>query len=176
VAGHLRPIPRYRSKFLTSRLAKTLFSANLTGGEENMGFPEKITIDRHTIIIIPRYCETDQAGVVHHTVYPIWFEMGRTELLRANGLPYSELEKAGIYFVVSELNIKYHRPTLYDENLELTTICSNITNARVEHSYSLRRKNTHVLLAEGKSTLACVDGRGKVRRMPTFMYPATVGS
>ncbi len=137
-----------------------------------MDFPEKTTIERFTITIVPRYCETDQAGVVHHTVYPIWFEMGRTELLRANGLAYSELEKAGVYFVVAELNIKYHRPALYDEKLELTTTCTNVSTARVEHSYCLKRQSTSLLLAEGNSTLACVDAQGKVRRMPDFMYPA----
>ena len=137
-----------------------------------MEFPEKVTINRHTITIIPRYCETDQAGVVHHTVYPIWFEMGRTELLRANGLAYSELERAGVYFVVSELNIKYHRPALYDEKLDLTTTCTNVTSARVEHAYHLKQNSTGLLLAEGKSTLACVDAEGKLKRMPRFMYPA----
>ena len=136
-----------------------------------MEFPEKTTINRHTIPIVPRYCETDQAGVVHHTVYPIWFEMGRTELLRANGLAYSELEKAGVYFVVTELNIKYRRPALYDEKLDLTTTCTNVSSARIEHTYHLKRTDTGLLLAQGKSTLACVDAEGKVRRMPQFMYP-----
>ena len=137
-----------------------------------MEFPEKIKIDRHTITLVPRYCETDQAGVVHHTVYPVWFEMGRTELLRANELAYSQLEKAGVYFVVTKLNIKYHSPALYDEKLELTTTCTNVSTARVEHSYCLKRQSTGLLLAEGNSTLARIDSQGKVRRMPDFMYPA----
>lgn len=137
-----------------------------------MEFLEKIKIDRHTITIVPRYCETDQAGVVHHTVYPVWFEMGRTELLRANGLAYSKLEKAGICFVVTRLNIKYHSPALYDEKLELTTTCTNVSTARVEHSYCLKRQSTGLMLAEANSTLARIDSRGKVRRMPDFMYPA----
>jgi acyl-CoA thioester hydrolase len=137
-----------------------------------MKFPEKTIINHHTITIVPRYCETDQAGVVHHTVYPIWFEIGRTELLRANGLAYSELEKAGVYFVVTELNIMYRRPALYDEKLDLTTTCMNVSSARVEHTYILKRASTGLLLAQGKSTLACVDAEGKVRRMPQFMYPA----
>ncbi|HIJ71587.1 MAG TPA: acyl-CoA thioesterase [Planctomycetes bacterium] len=137
-----------------------------------MEFPVKITIDSHTITIVPRYCETDQAGVVHHTVYPVWFEMGRTELLRTNGLAYRELEKAGVYFVVTSLNIKYHKPALYDENLELTTNCTSVSTARIEHSYCLKRQCNGLILAEGSSTLACVDDRGKVRRMPAFMFPA----
>ena len=75
--------------------------------EFEMDFPEHIAIASHTITIVPRYAETDKAGVVHHSVYPVWFEMGRTELLRANGLAYKDLEQAGIFFVVVELHIKY---------------------------------------------------------------------
>lgn len=134
-------------------------------------FPDCTKIQSHTITIVPRYNETDQSGVIHHTIYPVWFEMGRTELLRVNGLAYRDLEKRGIYFVVSELHVKYRRPALYDEPLELTTACSRITSARVEHSYTLKRQSTGVTLAEGSSVLACVDVQGKPRRMPEFMYP-----
>jgi len=140
--------------------------------EPKIDFPDCTTIKEHTITVIPRYCETDQAGVVHHTVYPVWFEMGRTELLRVNGLAYSQLEKAGVFFVVSELTAKYRRPSFYDENLELTTICSRITNVRIEHTYILKRAETGVILAEGTSILACVDRQGKPRRMPEFMHPS----
>lgn len=139
--------------------------------EPSIEFPDCTKIAEHTITIVPRYSETDQAGVVHHTVYPVWFEMGRTELLRVNGLAYSELEKAGVFFVVSELAAKYRRPCFYDDQLELTTTCSRITSARVEHSYQLKRAETGVLLAEGSSILACVDKSGRPRRMPEFMYP-----
>ena len=135
-------------------------------------FPARTTVPQCTIQIVPRYVETDQAGVVHHTVYPVWFEMGRTELLRANGLAYSDLEKAGIFFVVAELTAKYRRPALYDETLDLTTVCTRITAARVEHTYTLKRPSTGLILCEGASILACVDAAGKPRRLPDFMYPA----
>ena len=138
-----------------------------------MEFPEKTKIQSHTITIVPRYCETDKAGVVHHSVYPVWFEMGRTELLRANGLAYRKLEEAGTNFVVAELNIKYRRPTRYDEKLLLTTTCTNITTARVEHTYQLKHAKTHLLLTEATSTLACVNNEGKPLRIPDFMYPET---
>ncbi len=128
--------------------------------------------DSHTITIVPRYCETDQAGVVHHTVYPIWFEMGRTELLRTNGYVYRDLEKAGIYFVVAELTARYRRPAFYDEQLSLTTTCTAISSARVEHAYQLKRTESGLLLAQGNTTLPCVDAKGKIQRMPEFMYPA----
>ena len=136
-----------------------------------MNFPKKTTIKSHTITILPRYCETDQAGVIHHTVYPVWFEMGRTELLRENGLAYSKLEKAGTFFVVADLTVKYRRPALYDEKLHLTTTLTKITTARVEHTYHLVRPSSGLLLVEGTTVLACVNPEGKPIRMPEFMYP-----
>ena len=157
-----------------------------------MSFPNHTKIKTCTITIQPRYSETDQGGVVHHSVYPVYFEMGRTELLRANGLAYKDLEAAGVFFVIAELRIKYRRPAFYDEKLNLETICTNVTASKVEHSYKLTRPpkgepqasrpssrgvspgaepNTGELLAEAESVLACVDGKGKIRRMPDFMYP-----
>ncbi|MGB8225673.1 MAG: acyl-CoA thioesterase [Sedimentisphaerales bacterium] len=144
-----------------------------------MKFPEKTTVQSCTITVIPRYCETDQAGVVHHSVFPIYFELGRTELLRANGLAYKDLEREGFYMVVAELFVKYRRPAYYDEKLELITKCTKVTAAKIEHSYKLirpdfdelSRAETGLLLAEGTSILACVDDNGKPRRVPDFMYP-----
>ena len=108
-----------------------------------MKIPERTTICTHTITVVPRYAETDKGGVIHHSVYPVWFEMGRTELLR---------------------------PVFYDEGLELETTCSNVTACKVEHTYRLIRPGTGLLLAEGSSILACVSGDGKVRRIPEFMH------
>lgn len=136
-----------------------------------MEFPKKTVFDSHTIIIVPRYCETDQAGVVHHTVYPIWFEMGRTELLRANGTAYSDLEREGIFFVITHLTIKYQKPAFYDENLDLITTCTKITPARIEHSYCLKNPASGLILAEGSSVLACLNSDGKIQRVPEFMFP-----
>ena len=136
-----------------------------------MDFPERTTIQSHAITVIPRYAETDKAGVVHHSVYPVWFEMGRTELLRANGLAYKDLEEEGVFFVVAELDIKYRRPTFYDEKLQLETSCTGVRASKVEHSYKLIREESGLVLAEGMSILACVDSEGKARRIPEFMYP-----
>lgn len=136
-----------------------------------MDFPEKTAINSMTVPIIPRYNETDQGGVVHHSVYPIYFELGRTELLRANGLAYKDLEAAGVYFVIAELQVKYRQPARYDEKLELTTTCSAVTSAKVKHVYRLVRCADGELLAEGFSVLACLNEQGSIRRMPSFMYP-----
>ncbi len=134
-----------------------------------MDFPEKITIASHTITIVPRYSETDRAGVIHHSVYPVWFEMGRTELLRANGLAYRDLEAAGAFFVVADLHLKYRRPAFYDQAVELETTCALVTASRAKHTYIIRDKKG-IILTEGESTLACVDPQGKIQRMPSFMH------
>jgi len=136
-----------------------------------MSFPEHLNIQSHKINIVPRYAETDKGGVVHHSVYAVWFEMGRTELLRANGVAYKDLEATGVFFVVAQLNIKLRRPALYDQQLILETVCSVVSAAKVEHLYKLTRSGDGVVLAEGDSILACVDNKGKVRRVPDFMYP-----
>ena len=136
-----------------------------------MSFPERATVKSHVITIVPRYNETDQGGVVHNSVYPVWFEMGRTELLRANGVPYSELEAAGIFFVIAELHIKYRRPAKYDDQLQLETTCMKVTSAKMEHSYRLTRINDGIIVAQGSTTAACVSAEGKIRRMPEFIYP-----
>ncbi len=131
-----------------------------------MGSAKRNTIQSHTITIVPRYAETDKAGVVHHSVHPVWFEMGRTELLRANGLAYKDLEQAGVFFVVAELHVKYRRPAQYDEKLHLETTCSTVTAGKVEHSYKLTSCCDGTILAEGSSILACVNAEGKIRRIP----------
>ncbi len=135
-----------------------------------MEFSEKISIASHTITIVPRYSETDRAGVIHHSVYPVWFEMGRTELLRANGLAYKDLEAEGVFFVVADLHLKYRRPAFYDQAVELETTCSEVTASRAKHTYCIRDSVKGMILTEGQSTLACVDPEGKIRRMPSFMY------
>ena len=134
-----------------------------------MTFPKQTTIQTHTITIVPRYAETDQGGVVHHGVYPVWFEMGRTELLRASGLVYKDLEQAGVFFVVTELYIKYRRPAKYDEKLQLETSCSGVTASKIKHTYKLTRCCDGTILAEGSSVLACVNAEGRIRKIPEFM-------
>jgi acyl-CoA thioester hydrolase len=136
-----------------------------------MDFPERMTIQSHTITVVPRYAETDKGGVVHHCVHPVWFEMGRTELLRANGLAYKDLEQAGVFFVVARLSVKYRRPVQYDEKLHLQTTCSAVTASKVEHTYTLLRADDGVILADGTTVLACVNAEGKIQRIPEFMYP-----
>jgi len=135
-------------------------------------FPENITIASCKTEIVPRYSETDQGGVVHNSVYPVWFEIGRTELLRANKVAYKDLEAASIFFVVAEINIKYRRPAFYDEALEIETTCEKVTASKIIHNYKITCPKTGIIIAQGMTTIACITKKGRVTRIPKFMYPA----
>jgi len=112
-----------------------------------------------------RYSECDPMGIVHHAVYPVWFEMGRTELLRSQGGCYRTLETKNLFLVVSELQIKYTLPARYDEELTLTTTLEKVTHVRLMHTYVVSRASQ--LLTTAKTVLACVDQRGVVQPIPT---------
>jgi acyl-CoA thioester hydrolase len=118
----------------------------------------------HDLPIRVRYFETDQMGFVHHANYLVYFEMGRTELLRASGWNYRAIEEKGFYLVVAKVSVRYRKPARYDDELVLTTRVSRVTPVRVEHAYQLKRG--HELVAEGESTLACVDKDGVLQPMP----------
>ena len=74
-----------------------------------------------SIDIRVRYCECDPMGVVHHTVYPVWFEMGRTELLRSTGRTYRDMEAQNMLLAVVKLEVVYKQPARYDEVVQLRT-------------------------------------------------------
>lgn len=103
-------------------------------------------------------------GVLHHANYLTYFEMGRTELLRACGVNYRDLEEAGMLMVVVKIECQYKRPARYDDVLCLRTRTARVTAAKIEHEYELSRDGE--LLAVGRSTLACVDRNGAIQRIP----------
>ncbi len=118
----------------------------------------------HTIEIRVRYPEVDPMGYLHHSRYLQYFEMGRVELLRATGHTYAQLEAEGIFFVVAKAEIKYKAPARYDDVLQLTTNLVRQTHVRFDHTYELRRDG--LLLAEGQTTIACVDRKGRLVEIP----------
>ncbi len=117
-----------------------------------------------------RYVETDQMGYVHHCQYPVYFEMGRTELLRKSGASYRQMEQAGAFLVVTRLEIRYLAPAKYDQILRLETRTTRLTRARIEHQYRLYRKCDNVLLAQASSTLASVGRDGKITAIPEQFF------
>jgi acyl-CoA thioester hydrolase len=120
-----------------------------------------------------RYAETDAMGYLHHAQYLVYFELGRTELLRVNGVRYRELEERGIFYVVARLECRFKAPARYDDLLTLTTTTERLTPVRVEHSYRLQRGDT--LLTEGSSTLVCVGRDGRPRPLPDDIYNRLTG-
>lgn len=104
-------------------------------------------------------------GVVHHSVYPVWFEMGRTEMLRSDGGSYRELEAAGVFLVVADLSIRFRRPARYDDELTLRTHLLEGGRARIRHGYELTVGQGSVL-ATATTTIACVDSEGRLQPIP----------
>jgi acyl-CoA thioester hydrolase len=119
------------------------------------------------ITIRVRYAETDRMGLLHHANYLVYFEQGRTELLRSKGLAYRDLEDKGYLMVVTKMEVKYRSPARYDDLLTLRTTVVRTTMVRIDHRYEVFRDG--VLLAEGSSTLACVDRDGNIQKLPDFL-------
>jgi len=108
------------------------------------------------------YGDTDQMGVVYYANYLRWFEMGRTELLRQIGAPYSEVEKRGLFFPVTEVSCRYLRSARFDDEIAVDTVLQTLGRATLVFAYTIRRKSDGELLVEGWTRHACLDRRGKV--------------
>ncbi|MCA9231039.1 MAG: acyl-CoA thioesterase [Planctomycetales bacterium] len=119
---------------------------------------------QHEIDIEVRYYETDGQGIVHHANYFKYFELARVKMLESVGLDYAELERQGILMVVHSISCRYMLPARFGDSLRLVTRVDRVTAARLDHSYFVYRGDS--LLAEGKSTLACIDPAGEVQRIP----------
>src|SRR5206468_4019527 len=107
------------------------------------------------ITIRVRYAETDRMGLLHHANYLVYFEQGRTELLRSLGLAYRDLEDQGYLLVLTRAQVRYRRPARYDDLLTLRTTVLRTTLVKIVHRYEVFKDGE--LLAEGETTLGCVD-------------------
>ncbi len=128
-------------------------------------------INQHATEIRVRYNETDAMGFLHHSNYLCYFEVGRTELFRAQGGNYRRMEELGLYFVVARISVRYRRPARYDDLLTLHTQIARVTPAKLEHLYRLMRGDE--VLAEADSVIACVNGMGEVQRIPEDLVGLT---
>ena len=116
--------------------------------------------------ITVRYAETDAQGVAHHANYLIWFEEGRSDALRQNGLHYTDFEKAGYFLVVAEAQVRYKAPIFYDENLIIETTLEDFRGKVVKFSYRVigpegkvraEGKTVHVVVGPDKRPTALPD-------------------
>ncbi len=119
------------------------------------------------ITIRVRYAETDRMGLLHHANYLIYFEQARTEILRSQGFTYKDMEDQGFLLVLTKVEVRYRRPARYDDLLTIRTKVERVTSVRIDHAYEVLCDGQ--LLAEGSSTLACVDRSGRPQGLPDFL-------
>ena len=108
-------------------------------------------------IVNVRYAETDKMGIVHHSVYPIWYELARTDLSKKVGFPYSKMEEVGLMTPLVELNCKYFSPAYYDDELIVTATVSKLTPARIVFYYEVFRKDSNKPINTGYTVHAIVS-------------------
>ena len=113
-----------------------------------------------------RYAETDRMGVVYYANYLVWFEVGRTELLRTLGWSYREMEQAGIGLPVIEATCLYHRPARYDDELEIRTEGTLVSAVRMRFDYQIVRMPGDELIVSGRTLHAAVNAQGRPARLP----------
>ncbi len=119
---------------------------------------------RSRTTVAVRYAETDMMGVAYHGSFLPWFELGRTALLKENGLPYRQLEAAGYFLPVVDMAARFQRPAHYDDTLEIITVIREKPVARIRLEYEVRRDGE--LLATGHTVHAFIDREGRPTRPP----------
>ena len=105
-------------------------------------------------------------GVVYHSNYFVWFEIGRTDWLRETGWTYREMEADGIQLPVIEARCEYRQGARYDDDVEVRTRAKKLSPVRVQFEYDAIRRADGALLASGHTVHACVSGDGRPVRMP----------
>ena len=117
-----------------------------------------------------RYVETDQMGVVHHSVYLHWMEVGRTEYLRRKGLSYAQLEERGIRMPLIEVKAEYLSPARYDDEITVRTTLKEATFISLMFCYEIVRKRDGKLLTKGMTKHIAADGNNKPKRVSKEIF------
>jgi acyl-CoA thioester hydrolase len=113
-----------------------------------------------------RYAETDQMGVVYHSNYLIWFEVGRVEFIRQMGLNYKQMEEEGCGIAVADVRVRYRSPARYDDELVIETRLLAARGAVIRFGYRILRVADGLLLCEGETFHVCVGMDMKKRSLP----------
>ena len=100
--------------------------------------------------IIARYAETDQMGIIHHSVYPVWYEAARTDFIKYAGITYTQLEKMGVMLPLAELTCRYFRPVHYEDEVTVVTETLKLSAAKIIFRYRVILDGE--LMAEGTTT------------------------
>jgi acyl-CoA thioester hydrolase len=126
-----------------------------------------------------RYSETDAMGVVYHANYIVWFEIGRTEWCRAAGLPYREMEDAGLRILVVSVDCKFRRSARYDDPIRVRAAMTELSSRGCAFGYEILGGDG-TRLADGSTRHVFADSEGRLARAPhevlaplmTFRSPA----
>ena len=113
-----------------------------------------------------RYADTDQMGVAYYANYFVWFEVGRTDLLRTSGWSYREMETEGFSLPVIEAQCAYRAPARYDEEIEVRTSGVLVSPVRVKFTYEIVRAADQSMLAIGTTVHAALNRNGRPARLP----------
>ena len=114
-----------------------------------------------------RYAETDQMGVVYHSNFIIWFEVGRVELLRQLGFEYSAMEREDdCHIAVVDVRVRYKSPARYDDQILVRTQLKNVRDSLLHFGYEVLRSSDGTLLAEGETTHLVVDRNMERKALP----------
>jgi acyl-CoA thioester hydrolase len=143
----------------------TLRLGNRSGSRSPRSGPSA-TSRQTTSTVRVRYAETDKMGVVYYANYLIWFEIGRTDWLRATGSTYRSMEEDGIQLPVIEAQCEYRHSARYDDEVEIRTWARKLSSVRVQFDYEAVRNPDGIVLATGHTVHATIDRSGRLVRMP----------
>ena len=115
--------------------------------------------------IVVRYAETDQMGIAHHSNYPIWYEVARTDCIKKIGMSYSQMEKCGVMLPLVKLDCHYLYTACYEDELELTVSIKTLTPVRVEFYYEVFNITKDKLINKGCTLHAFTDTNLKIVNM-----------
>ncbi len=124
-------------------------------------------INRTRIRVI--YADTDAMGIVYHTNYIKWFEVGRTELFRDMGIVYADWESAGISLPLTKAFCHYLQPARYDDLLTVETEIEYVRRASIKFRNTISNDYNTDILATGYTIHACLNREGKIIRLPEKM-------
>jgi acyl-CoA thioester hydrolase len=116
-----------------------------------------------------RYAETDAMGVVYHTNYLIWFEVGRGEFMRQKGGDYADFEAQGFYLPVSEMDARFIAPARYGDLIIIRTWAEELRSRSLTWAYEVVMQETGQVLVTGRTRHICTDREGRVKVIPKKM-------
>lgn len=113
-----------------------------------------------------RYAETDQMGIVYHSHYLVWCEVGRTDYIRRLGMPYAEIERQGTKLAVADASLRYHAPARYDDLVRVETTLTEVRSRTISFAYNIVNADSGSRLVSATTTLISLDNAGRPTAFP----------